>query len=180
MKKVTLSKREILDFYNTAKAMTMVVGPKWGYSTARNVGTLKPIVEALQEAQQFGKNDEQFKEYEKKRQELIQEFSIGADGKPYISNQGGQPVRSVAPENMASFIAAIENLKGAYPELIKAMEKHVQEFEESLSDTEEIEFRVIKVKDFPEGLQQNHYNTLWPQMEDPEEAKADKGPEKPE
>lgn len=179
MRKIELTKREIWEFYNTLRGMILKVNPKWGYSTSRNMTTLKPIVEALQEAQQFGKNNEEFKEYEKKRQDLIQKLSIGLDGKPFIVQQGNQSVRSVAPENMGDYMEAMESLKTAYPNLMVAMEDHVRQFEENLDEKEEIELRVIKVKDFPEGLQQNHYNVLHHQMEDPEEAEPVKGPEKP-
>ena len=169
--KQALTRRAILQFHDAARSIgRLAVGPKWGYATARNLEKAERVVKGIRAAQEFGKDNEEFKDYEKERMALIEKLSVGPDGKPHTIMQQNGPVRAVHPANINDFFAAMEELKTKYPATIQAMDSHVKGWEEMLNETEEIDFHMVRMEDVPEGLTQDQFNALWPQiMEETEE-----------
>lgn len=166
MGKHVLTRRQILQFHNAIQGIgPLCVGPKWGYATARNLERTEKVAKAFRVIQEFGKDNEEFKEYEKKRLALITSLAVGPGGKSHTIVQGGNPVRAVHPDRMGEFVDGMDKLRAEYKDLVQQMEAHVKRVEEILDEPEEIWLFGVRPEDVPEGLTQDQYNALWPQVD---------------
>ena len=169
MNEVQMTKQEIVDFVNCLSNLKVESGVKWGYAAARNRDSLMPIVKAIKESQNFGKDRADYRKYEEKRQELIKKHSVTKDGKSNVVDAGrGTLTRAVDPANFGAYLDDMDRLKEEHKDLVKELETHFSDFEKSLLDKETVKLRIVKTKDIPKGLLQMDYNTLWPMMEDPD------------
>jgi hypothetical protein len=159
-----MTKREILDLVNCLSNLKVEAGVKWGYAAARNRDSLMPIVKAVQESREFGKGLKEYEEFEAERQGLIKKHSVDESGNPYVVNPGGNLTRAVHPSNFGAYLDDIDLLRCEYKPLIEEIDRHLAEFEKSLSDEETVKLHMVKPEDVPKGLTQADFNILWPMI----------------
>jgi len=148
---------------------------------AKNRNLLKPIAEALNEAQKFDPQEESIKEkyatFQKEREEIQKKFSTTDDGKPNMrTNPDGSAQRVVPIAKQGEFQQALEDLEKNYPEVVDAFKKHAESVQEMLQEEEEVEVRLIDLDTIPDKeLAQMEFNVLMPFIKDTDDDDKDPG-----
>ncbi len=138
-----ITKEKAVDLFNSLNDVGSLQGVKFAYAIARNINILKPEVEAIQKAIEPN-ND--FKEYNEKRVELAEKYSVKVDGKAKVEN--GQYVL----ENEDDFKKEFKLLKDKYKSVIDARQRQQDEFEEMIKEEFEIELFTLPVEYIPENI----------------------------
>jgi hypothetical protein len=175
-----LTNAEILNLFQALTNLNMAGNPKFSYTVAKNKASLKSNVEALQEAgNEFAKNSERFKDYQKKGDELIKTYSVDAAGKPMVRDSGdGQSLQRIIPaEKMGDFTQARQLLDEEYKDVILAAQAHQAAFQTLLREETEVDLRTVALKDVPEnGLNTQIMNLIFVFIEDGETELGTKTP----
>lgn len=168
--KMKLTNAEILNLFQALSNLNLTGNPKFSYTVAKNRASLKPNVEALQEAgNQFAKNSERFKAYQKAGDELIKTHCVDASGKPMMRDSGdGQSLQRVIPaERMGEFTQARQLLDEQYKDVIMAAQAHQAAFQTLLREETEVDLRTVPLKDVPaDGLNTQIMNLIFVFIED--------------
>jgi hypothetical protein len=175
--KMKLTNAEILNLFQALTQLSIIGNPKFTYVIAKNRGSLKSMVEALQEAgQSYAKNNERFKEYQGKVDRLIKQFSTDANGKPIVRDSGdGQTLqRTIPKEKLADFTGAREELDKEYNDVIVGMQVHQASFQTMLREETEVDLKLLKLSDIPkEGVSTQVMNQIFVFVDDEPASKAD-------
>jgi len=174
--KMKLTNAEIMNLFQALNQLNMIGNPKFTYTIAKNRASLKPQVEALQEAgQSYSKNNERFKEYQGKVDGLIKQFSTDAQGKPIVRDAGdGQSLqRTIPKEKMADFTIAREELDKDYNDVIVGMQAHQASFQTMLREETEVDLRLVGIADLPsDGVSTQLMNQIFIFVDDTPKAEV--------
>lgn len=133
--KLKLTNRDVIGLYNTLDALNYK-GVKFAYTIARNLNSLKPLMNSMDKALAIPK---EFIEYDKARVDLAKKF---ADKDP----KTGKPVvdgNNFVIKDMAAFDKELNALQEKHREVIDARQKQLDEYK-ALQD-EEVEIEVITI-----------------------------------
>lgn len=169
--KMKLTNQECINLYNVLGAGEWKGNVKFLSKMAQNRRQLKPIVESIQEAAESFFKKERAAAYQQATQDLVKTHAVGADGKPYTRNLGGQMQRLVPAEKMAGFLEAKEALDREYNDVIVAMSAHESAMQSLLREEVEVNLREVPLSDFPEGITQQDMNILFLLVEEDDPTK---------
>lgn len=133
--KIKLTNRDVIGLYNTLDSLNYR-GVKFAYTIARNLNSLKPIMNSMDRALKIPTD---FAEYDKARVDLARAH---ADKDP----KTGKPVvegNNFVIKEMAAFEKELEGLQKKYKEAIDARQKQLDEYA-TLQD-EEVEVDVLTI-----------------------------------
>jgi len=174
--KMKLTNAEIMNLFQALNQLNMIGNPKFTYTIAKNRASLRPQVEALQEAgQSYAKNSARFKEYQGKVDGLIKQFSTDAQGKPIVRDAGdGQSLqRTIPKEKMADFTIAREELDKDYNDVIVGMQAHQASFQTMLREETEVDLRLVGIADLPsDGVSTQLMNQIFIFVDDTPKAEV--------
>ena len=119
-------------------------GVKFAYAVARNLQIIKREMEALQEAI---KPSDDFSDFEKKRLELCRKH---AD-----KNEKGDPIiigSEFSIQDRQSFDIDLENLRDNHHDVCELRERQVEEYEQLLEETCDLDLHKIAKDNLPENI----------------------------
>lgn len=132
--KIKLSNRDIIGLYNTLEGLNYR-GVKFAYTIARNINSLKPIVESIDKSLAIPK---EFAEYDKARLELAKKYADKDEaGKPLVKEN-----QFIITDKVA-FEAEIDALQEKHKEVIEARAKQLDEYK--VLQDEELEVEVFTI-----------------------------------
>ena len=160
---VSITNAEALNLFQMLSNLKVRGNEKFVYAVAKNRSLLKRVVDAVQrEANSFADGSERFKEYQRKSDALVREFSVDANGKPIVRDAGdGQSFQRVIPqEKLGDFAKAREYLDAEYKDVILGGQIHQAEFQKYLRDEVAIHLHPLKMKDIPDEAKDTQYMNL--------------------
>jgi len=143
-----LTKQQVLDLYNGLQAVSNLPGAKWAYAVDRNINKLQPEINSLQRA--YAINDEEYKEFNNKREQLAKKHAKKEDGKPKTITLNNK--REYILEDEEAFQKEFKKLKKEYKEAVKRREEQMDEFNDILKDEIELNLYMIDPDYMPEKI----------------------------
>jgi len=138
-----MTNQKVLNLY-VALQQINVKGAKFNYCIARNMGKIKPIIEAVKKADE---HSEDYRKYDTARIELAKQHA-DKDDKGEPKESGGHFIII----NQLNFDKELEKLREKHKKAIEDREKQEKEIKELLEQEAEIEFHKLKESDIPEDL----------------------------
>jgi len=142
-----MKKQDVLQLFNGLQAVSNLPGAKWSYAVAKNMVKLRPEVEALQKALT---PDQEFIEYDKKRQELAEKYAVKKDGMPKKVKVGNIEEYLIADKD--KFNKELFKLQETYKKALDERKKQVDDFIEILEEKIEVELHMVDSEYIPEGI----------------------------
>lgn len=123
-------------------------GTKFAYVLSKNIGLMKPEIQAIQDS--FPKNDdEKYKEYEEKRLETVRKYAKKDENDEFIIENNSY----VLAENEEEFNKEFDSIKKDFSDFLDSVAENKKIIENILEEeAESIELRKIKIEDLPENL----------------------------
>ena len=139
-----MKNKDILRIANGLSAVADIRGVKWNYAIARNLRTLEMVVLSLQDA---SKPPEAFAAYEKERIDLCIKHAVkDEEGNPQVSNF------EYVLQDRASFDADLKALRDQRADVISAREQQIEEYNELLEESIDIDFFLLSPDNIPEEV----------------------------
>ncbi|KKN98405.1 hypothetical protein LCGC14_0144970 [marine sediment metagenome] len=140
----TMKNRDVLRIAAGLSAVANIKGVKWNYAVARNLRTLEMIVQSLQDA---SKPPEAFMAYQKERIDLCIKHAVkDDDGKPQVSNF------EYIIQDRVSFDVELKALQDQHADMISAREQQIEEYNELLEDSVDINLFLLSPDNIPEEV----------------------------
>jgi vacuolar-type H+-ATPase subunit I/STV1 len=133
--KIKLTNRDVIGLYNTLDGLNYR-GVKFAYTIARNLNSMKPIMNAMDRALKVAP---EFTEYDKARVELAKTHADkdAKTGKPVVDGN------NFVIKDMEKFEAELKVLQEKYKEVIDARQKQLDDY--AVLQDEEVEIEVLSI-----------------------------------
>ena len=159
-----MTKQEALNLYNGLQNVSNLKGAKWAYAIARNVEKLRPEVEALRKAYTMS---EEFADYEGKRLELAQKYSVKEKNVPKTVKIGQTEEYLIADKD--KFNQEVAKLQKKYNKAIVERKKQLKDFNEILGEKIEIDLYMIDSDYIPEEITSGQVSAIMPIIREKED-----------
>ena len=164
-----MTKRNLLDLYQSLNKLSTLPGAKFSYAVAKNMLVIKNEMEALNEVQKpkadFIKLQ---KEFEPKRIEIVEKYCKKDDKgialKKFITINGQQvEIYDMEPENQVKSNTECEvALKEMNPKIYKEREEQLNEYEKLLDEEVVLMFYKIKQENLPSIITPEQVTSIFP------------------
>lgn len=147
MATITVKKRELIEIYNALSNLGKTkTNARFAYDVARNMNYMKAEIESINFA---SRPSEEFQKLEVERIELCRKMARkGPDGKPLL--EGIPPFDTYVFDDKSVFDKAFEDLKKKHAGVFEDEQLRRGSYLKLLEDNVQIEFKVLKLKLFPE------------------------------
>lgn len=150
-----IKKKELLNIWNILHQFPTsdLYHPKFVYGISKNKKRMQSEIESLQE---LFKDEPTYIEYDRERVRMCQSMCDKDDkNAPIIINNSYQ-----ITEKKSEFNDAMDKLKEKYKDAIEKNEAKVKEIENILDEDIEIDFYLIDIGYFPNGISIDHMDYL--------------------
>ncbi len=153
-----MTKEKIIQMWNILSEIgNEKTNVKFSYAIARNLNIIEPEVKALTKAQEISK---EYKEYDAKRLEICREMAKkDEDGNPIMKDGVGNPIPKGGEfdiEDRPTFDKKIEKLQKKNKEAIDMQKNRIEQFNDLIKETIEIDFYSVKIEHVPDDIKPNH------------------------
>lgn len=155
--KLKTTNRDIIGLYNTLESLNYK-GVKFAYTIARNIKSLKPLMESMDKALAIPK---EFIEYDKQRVDLARKFSDkDENGKPKVDKN------NFVIKDVETFDKEINALQEKYKDVIDARQKQLDEYKVLQDEEVEVEVFAIPQMLLPEDITTKELTAIFPIVEE--------------
>lgn len=140
------TREEFFGIYNRMAVLNHLSGVKFAYAVVR---IREGIKREMDRAKEIGKMSEGYQEYDKARQELIQQFADKDERGKFIIARGEY---QLSEENRKLFLEQLEELKKEHPEAIAEFDTKTKEMDDFMKEEIELNLYTIKEDYLPENI----------------------------
>lgn len=155
--KLKTTNRDIIGLYNTLESLNYK-GVKFAYTIARNIKSLKPLMESMDKALAIPK---EFIEYDKLRVDLAKRHADkDENGKPKVEKN------NFVIKDVKAFDEEINALQEKYKTVIDARQKQLDEYKVFQDEEVEVEVFPISQMLLPEDITTKELTSIFPIVEE--------------
>jgi len=165
MEKIKISRNDLIEFDKGLKEVKGWKGTKFSYAIIKNIKLISSEIDSIESTRQLMITNK-FKEYDKKRSDLIIKYANKDDnGNPILTENN-----MIIIQNTKEFNSKLEKLTKEYEVVLNEQNKKDLEFNTFLKEKIEIEIYKIGLEFYPENeIDGNIMEKLWLMLIEPDE-----------
>lgn len=154
-----MKNEKIVELYNALKSVGHLKGVKFGYTVARNLRIITPVIDDLQKSLE---PTEKYNKYDEARAKLAEKHADkDENGKAIIKNN-----TYTVTENKKIFEKEINALQVEHAEAFKEREQQIEDYKKLLQEETKLDLFKVKFSELPNEITANEIDALFEIIEE--------------